>query len=233
MKKHFLSITALVLTAGTLVFTGCSKDDATAPVVTLNGAESVTISLNSNAYVELGATADDDKDGAITPVISGTVNKDLAGTYIITYSATDAAGNEGTATRTVIVKNDADVYAGTYNCEDPDFGALSPWKQVVAASATENNVITFDKFAARTGNTIVTAKLTPGTKTFTLNPATVPNLGTNGCTFQYTPNGPGAAITTISGKNIFSIKYFEEKLQGGTGCAAIAKAPFEDKFTQQ
>jgi hypothetical protein len=231
MRKKLLSITAIALTSGVLFFTGCKKDDATAPVVTLNGAESVTIVLNS-AYTELGATATDDKDGAITPIVTGTVNKDLAGTYTITYSATDAAGNEGTATRTVIVKNDAEKYAGTYKCEDADFGALSPWNQVVTASATENNVITFDKFAARTGNTIVTAKLTGGT-TFTVIGATVPNLGANGCTYKYTPNGAGATITTISGKYIFSLKYFEERLAGGSLCTAIPQAAFEDKFTQQ
>ncbi len=231
MRKKLLSITAIALTSGVL-FTGCSKDDVTAPVVTLNGAESVTIVLNS-AYVELGATATDDKDGAITPVVSGTVDKDLAGTYVLTYSATDAAGNEGTATRTVIVRNEAEIYAGEYECENPDFGKLSPWKQVVTASTTENNVITFDKFAARTGNTIVTAKLTPGTKTFTIIGATVPNLGDNKCTFKYTPNGPGAAVTVISGKNIFSLKYYEEKLDGGSNCQKIDPAPFEDKFTQQ
>jgi hypothetical protein len=232
MRKKLLSFAAVILTSGVLVFTGCKKDDATAPVVTLNGAESVTIALNSS-YTELGATATDDKDGAIVPTVTGTVNKDLVGTYTITYSATDAAGNEGTATRTVIVRNEADIYAGTYNCEDTDFGALSPWKQVVGVSATENNVITFDKFAARTGNTIVTAKYTPGTKTFTVISTTVPNLGANGCTFKYTPNGPGAAVTVISGKAIFSLKYYEEKLAGGTNCAAIAPAAFEDKFTQQ
>src|SRR3569832_1914755 len=108
MRKKLLSITAFILTAGALVFTGCQKDDATAPVVTLNGAESVTIILNS-PNTELGATATDDKDGAITPSVIGTVNKDLAGTYTITYSAIDAAGYEGTATRTVIVRNEADV----------------------------------------------------------------------------------------------------------------------------
>lgn len=231
MRKKILSITAIALTSGVLLFTGCSKDDVTAPEVTLNGPAAVTIILNS-AYVDAGATATDDKDGTITPVASGTVNKDLVGTYTITYTATDAAGNEGTAERKVTVRNEADVYAGSYKCENPDFGTLSPWDQVVAASTTENNVITFDRFAGRTGNTVVTAKLTGGTA-FTVIGVTVPNLGTNGCTFKYTPNGAGATITKISGKYVFSLKYFEEKLAGGTGCTAIPQAAFEDKFTQK
>jgi hypothetical protein len=229
MKKHFLSISAIVLTAGTLVFTGCQKDDTTAPVVTLNGGDQ-TISLNS-PYTELGATATDDKDGSITPTVSGTVNKDLVGTYKITYSATDAAGNVGEATRTVTVKNDADIYAGTYTCTNPDFGTSSPWTQTVTASTTKNNTIVFSKFAARTGNSTVTAELVGGTA-FKVNDATTtPTSG--GCTYKYTSNSTGVAITKINGKYTFSIKYYEERVAGGGSCTGVAATPFEDKFDQQ
>jgi hypothetical protein len=230
MKKHFLSMSAIVLTATTLVFTGCKKDDTTAPVVTLNGAETVTLILNT-PYTELGATATDDEDGSITPTITGTVNKDLAGTYTLTYSATDAAGNVGEATRTVIVRNEADIYAGTYSCTNPDFGSASPWTQTVTASPTKNNRIVFSKFAARTGNSTITADLIGGTA-FQINDATVTPVS-GGCTFKYTANGTGAAITKINGKYTFSVKYFEERLAGGGSCTAVAATPFEDKFDQQ
>ena len=36
------------------------------------------------------------------------------GDYTLTYTATDAAGNVGTATRTVHVYNQAEVFEGTY-----------------------------------------------------------------------------------------------------------------------
>src|ERR1019366_1244994 len=118
MKKNILSLIAIALMATASIFTGCKKDDTTAPVVTLTGgAASQTISLQGT-YTELGATANDDKDGALTPTTSGSVNVNLTGTYIITYSATDAAGNTGTATRTITVVNDAAGYAGTYDCTD-------------------------------------------------------------------------------------------------------------------
>ena len=42
-------------------------------------------------------------DGGETVTASGTVDTSVAGTYSITYTATDAAGNTGTATRTVTV----------------------------------------------------------------------------------------------------------------------------------
>ena len=80
------------------------KADTTLPVISVVGGN--TISLNvGNIYTELGATAYDDVDGDISAKIitTGTVNTSVAGTYTITYTASDAAGNIGTATRTVIV----------------------------------------------------------------------------------------------------------------------------------
>lgn len=74
--------------------------DTTAPVVTITGSNSVTV-RTGNTYREEGATA---KTGE-TVVITGTVNTAVAGTYTITYTATDAAGNIGTATRTVTVSS--------------------------------------------------------------------------------------------------------------------------------
>ncbi|HSH65858.1 MAG TPA: immunoglobulin-like domain-containing protein [Bacteroidia bacterium] len=142
MKKHFLTITAIVLTAGTLVFTGCKKDDTEAPEVTINGGDQ-TISLQGT-YTELGATAKDDKDGTLTPTIEGMVDVNKAGTYVITYSATDAAGNVGEATRTVTVKNDAAaVWVGTYAGSETDVNGLYTYTHdlVVTASDVKNNRI--------------------------------------------------------------------------------------------
>src|SRR5436190_15404215 len=118
MKKNILLTGVLALTLSVLFFNGCKKDDTLPPDVTLSGASSVTVSLNSSAYVDAGATAHDDEDGDITPTMSGSVNVNLVGTYTITWTATDAAGNSGTASRTVIVKNDAENFAGTYAVHD-------------------------------------------------------------------------------------------------------------------
>ena len=53
-------------------------------------------------WTDPGATA----DGGETVTASGTVDTNTVGTYTITYTATDAAGNTGTATRTVTVVAD-------------------------------------------------------------------------------------------------------------------------------
>ena len=74
--------------------------DQVAPVVTLNGLAELTIA-HGGSYTESGATA----SGATssTPTITGSVNPNTVGVYTLTYSASDAVGNVGRATRTVRV----------------------------------------------------------------------------------------------------------------------------------
>ena len=68
--------------------------DTTAPVISLVGDATVTHALGTT-YTDSGATALDDVDGDITSSIttSGTVDTNTAGTYTITYSVLDSAGN--------------------------------------------------------------------------------------------------------------------------------------------
>lgn len=79
--------------------------DSVKPVVTLNGANSITI-WQGDAYTELGAAASDNVDGTLEVSISGSVDTSIAATYNILYQATDAAGNVGQNTRKVIVVAD-------------------------------------------------------------------------------------------------------------------------------
>ncbi len=76
--------------------------DVQEPVVVLNGAETMNLVVG-DTYTEPGATAYDNVDGALVPVVTGTVDTATAGTYVITYTATDAAGNSQAITRNVIV----------------------------------------------------------------------------------------------------------------------------------
>jgi len=73
-----------------------------APIVTLNGASSLSL-VQGTSYTEEGAVATDDIDQTLTPVISGTVDTGSVGTYTITYTATDSSGNTGSSTREVTV----------------------------------------------------------------------------------------------------------------------------------
>ena len=76
--------------------------DATAPVITLNGSNSMSVSQDS-VFTDPGATAMDNVDGSVAVTVSGSVNTAVPGTYTLTYSATDVAGNSSSTTRTVIV----------------------------------------------------------------------------------------------------------------------------------
>ncbi|MGI9202217.1 MAG: immunoglobulin-like domain-containing protein [Woeseiaceae bacterium] len=94
---------------GAEVFEVCEIDyiaDNDPPVITLNGNATVTVDAAPppSVYLDAGATAFDENDGEIEPVItSNDVDLAALGTYSVTYTATDAAGNSSTATRTVIV----------------------------------------------------------------------------------------------------------------------------------
>jgi len=78
--------------------------DVTPPVITLNGEANITLEQNA-VYTELGATAVDAVDGNVTVTTTGNVDTSTIGNYIVTYSATDSAGNEANITRSVEVIN--------------------------------------------------------------------------------------------------------------------------------
>ena len=62
----------------------------------------VEIELGST-YTDAGASATDTVDGSVDVVITGSVDTAAAGTYTLTYTATDSAGNEASQTRNVTV----------------------------------------------------------------------------------------------------------------------------------
>jgi len=76
--------------------------DTTAPAITLVGAASITHEQGT-PFTDPGASAMDTVDGSVTVVTTGSVD-DAVGTYTLTYTATDVAGNSATASRTVIIE---------------------------------------------------------------------------------------------------------------------------------
>jgi len=89
-------------------------NDAFAPVITMSGNALVGVALN-DSYADAGATATDNVDPSVTVISSGTVDTSVAGTYTITYTANDAAGNVATpVTRTVIVYDPAVGFASRF-----------------------------------------------------------------------------------------------------------------------
>lgn len=82
----------------------CPTPDTTAPVITLLGDNPLVV-VKGTTYTEPGATAEDDRDGDISAniTVTGYVDPNSIATYELVYSVSDAAGNEGIATRSVEV----------------------------------------------------------------------------------------------------------------------------------
>lgn len=79
--------------------------DPIAPELTLEGESAVTLTAGQK-WSEPGYTAMDNVDGNITGQVkvSGKVNTNTAGTYVIVYEVTDSYGNSASVSRTVVVK---------------------------------------------------------------------------------------------------------------------------------
>lgn len=201
MKKNIAILSALTLLTCSSILTSCKKDDVTPPVVTINGGDQ-TLSLQGT-FADLGATAHDAKDGDISVTTTGSVDPNHTGVYQVTYSATDAAGNTGTAVRNVTVVNDLDAMTGTY------VSTLNPgaytYTQTIAASATVNKRIVFGKFGDYAGNTAIYADVnnTGTTSPITLPSQTAIQVGTPPT--DRTFSGTGARVSAST----FNLSYTE------------------------
>jgi hypothetical protein len=111
--------------------------DTTAPVITVLGDNPRTSELD-NTYTDAGATATD-LSGAVEVVTTGEVVTDKLGEYTLTYTATDASGNAGTASRTVNVTDTT----------SPNFTSSSTFTideeltEIGVVTATDNDSVTF------------------------------------------------------------------------------------------
>lgn len=81
--------------------------DSTAP--TFSGVNAMTVEKHSTPDYVTGVSAYDNKDGYVTFTYDDSkVDTSKAGTYYVTYTATDSAGNRGTYRRKVTVNHDAE-----------------------------------------------------------------------------------------------------------------------------
>jgi uncharacterized repeat protein (TIGR02543 family) len=84
--------------------------DTTAPIIIINGGD--VIIRVGGTYIDEGATVTDETDEDISLVTSTNINTSTRGAYTVTYSATDASGNEAIPqVRTVYVVDVSDLEA--------------------------------------------------------------------------------------------------------------------------
>jgi len=112
-SKHFLKHIILVILLSQILFSSSnikkiwvpiiSSSDTIALEIILNGQNPITLTVG-DTYIEAGATAKDNIDGNLNATITGSVDTTKVGTYTLTYTATDSAGNRAIKKRTIIVK---------------------------------------------------------------------------------------------------------------------------------
>ncbi len=194
MKYSILNAFTAAAIVLVVLASGCKKDDVTKPVVTLVGANPLTVNAGT-AFTDPGATATDDVDGDITSkiVVTGTVNTAAAGTNTLTYTATDAAGNVGTAARTVNVALSRDAilsssYTTTNNCSTP-YSNVATTTSFQAGSSADKFVINMFYYNGGT----LTCTLS-GTSV-TVDAGQAPNPLLDGVTGSGTFNAAGKVLT--------------------------------------
>ena len=81
-----------------------ANTDVTKPTISLKGNNPDTLVINTS-YVDPGAKAIDDVDDDISSKIvrTGSIDSSVIGSYVLTYTVSDLAGNTASKTRTVIV----------------------------------------------------------------------------------------------------------------------------------
>jgi hypothetical protein len=80
--------------------------DTEKPVIVLNGENPINLEVQST-YVESGAVVTDNIDTDLVATITGQVDTETVGTYLIYYNASDKSGNIATEVSRNIIVNPA------------------------------------------------------------------------------------------------------------------------------
>lgn len=123
--KSLRNLIIFIAVSGLIMFvSSCTDPDTTAPTIYFTQSQDTTVLLLT-PFTDPGVYVEDNKDlnaeievesdfeDAITLNLDGELR--IAGTYEITYTAKDLAGNESEDIRTVNVKNVAEIIAGSYD----------------------------------------------------------------------------------------------------------------------
>ncbi len=130
MKRLISIFVILSSIAALILFTGCPDDDATPPRILFPESMELhqdTVVLLQREFEDPGVFVEDNKSFNENIVLESDFEDELdltsdgktrfTGEYEITYTATDEAGNETEAVRTVRVANPAEIVEGIYDVE--------------------------------------------------------------------------------------------------------------------
>ncbi len=179
--------------------------DTTAPVITLNGGDPISINQDT-VYTELGATWTDAVDGTGNAIVGGdTVNTSLPGTsYVVTYDYTDTHNNAAVqVTRTVNV----------LDTSPPVIDAFADMTEEATSAA--GAIVTFSPTAADNLDPAVTVVCNPasgsqfalGTTLVTCNATDSAGNAALPMTFNVTVQDTTAPIITLNGTDPYDVPY--------------------------
>lgn len=148
--------------------------DSVPPVITLRGPTPMVLTVGAT-FRDSGATARDDMDGDISSRIQSTnnVNTAVAGSYTVTYTVSDQAGNQATKSRIVTVREpvvDTTKPVIALAGSDPMRLAVGATYTEPGATATDNVDGNLTSAIVVTG-TVNTAAAGTYTKTYTVRDA--------------------------------------------------------------
>lgn len=104
--------------------------DTIAPTITLRGDQNMSV-FTTNGFTDPGVSVSDNLDSDVTATTTGQFDSTVPGTYTLTYTVTDCAGNTATTTRTVIVRAASSGSSGGGGNNNPNPPGIA-----VAASVT-------------------------------------------------------------------------------------------------
>lgn len=202
MKKMRFFLMAAVATM--LVFSACELEDLDNPEIALTGGDMEIVLNTAGGYVEPGFTATDAKDGDLTNnvIVTGTVDVTKIGSYEITYSVSDKAGNKATAKRKVDVIVNQATYTGSWAVNevitgdnpDPNWN----YTATIAPSGADITKILVTNFGG------FAATFVPSVTFDKFGNFTIPNQPMTGSGFTGTIEGTG---TTAENGNTLNITY--------------------------
>jgi Domain of unknown function (DUF5011)/Domain of unknown function (DUF5666) len=191
--------------------------DTVAPIITMNGTN--TSLAAGTLYIDAGASCIDNRDTTCVVMTTSTVNTATTGTYTVTYSATDIAGNIATpVVRTVTVTPVPDTTApvitmiggnvslvagGTYTdtgaaCKDDRDPTCTVVKTSTVNTATAGTYTVTYRATDLAGNIAI-----PVVRTVTVTPAVIiPPTGTGVVSTGVKVEGTDKIITAISATTI-------------------------------
>ena len=201
MKKTIIYSSAIILGVVSLTLNSCKKDDKdiNKPAISIVGSNPYYIQKGTS-WTDPGATASDDVDGTIVATPSGAVTMSTVGTYTVTYTAKDKAGNTETQTRTVNVVDIAGHYATAVDVSPYPGGTSNSYSEDVYLANDGTGKVNVTKFGDYENGSVY-FNLT-STHTFSI-PSQVVTCGTAPYVAPRTFSGTGTINTTAPQVTIF------------------------------